>query len=74
MEGMMRKLSILIGLLLILAVAVLPAGAITWGEPDAEHTNVGAMVVDWPDYGPWQWCSGTLIYPPRLPDRRSLHG
>jgi secreted trypsin-like serine protease len=24
---------------------------------------VGALVVDWPGYGPWQLCSGTLIHP-----------
>jgi secreted trypsin-like serine protease len=40
---------------------VLPAKAITWGELDTEHTNVGAMVVDWPDNGLSQVCSGTLI-------------
>lgn len=49
--------------LLIAAITALPAGAITWGEPDTTHPNVGAMVVDWPDYGPWQWCSGALIHP-----------
>jgi hypothetical protein len=59
----MRKLSVLVGLLLILAVGVLPAAAITWGEPDTEHTNVGAMMRDHPDYGLWQTCSGTLIHP-----------
>jgi len=59
----MRKLAILMGLLLILAVGVLPAAAITWGTLDSEHTNVGAMVMDHPDYGPWQICSGTLIHP-----------
>ncbi len=58
----MRKLSVLLAVLVILAVAVLPAAAITWGEPDTEHTNVGAMMVDWPGYGPWQWCSGTLVH------------
>ena len=59
----MRKLAILMGLLLILAVGILPAAAITWGELDTEHTNVGAMVIDHPDYGPYQVCSGTLIHP-----------
>lgn len=59
----MRKLAVLMGLLVILAVGVLPAAAITWGEPDTEHTNVGAMVVDWPGYGPYQVCTGTLIHP-----------
>jgi hypothetical protein len=57
----MRKLSILLAVLMILVVGVVPALAITWGEPDTEHKNVGAMVVDWPGYGPWQVCSGTLI-------------
>lgn len=59
----MRKLSVLLALLLIVTVGVLPAMAITWGQPDTEHTNVGAMVVDWPSYGPFQICSGTLIHP-----------
>lgn len=59
----MRKLSILVTLLLLLTVGAIPAAAITWGEPDTEHTNVGAMVVDYPDFGPFQWCSGTLIHP-----------
>jgi hypothetical protein len=59
----MKKLSVWIAVILILAVVAVPVGAITWGEPDTEHTNVGAMVVDWPDYGPWQVCSGTLIHP-----------
>lgn len=59
----MKKLGVLIGLLLILAVGVSPVLAITWGEPDTVHENVGAMVVDYPGYGPVQWCSGTLIHP-----------
>jgi hypothetical protein len=59
----MRKLSVLVGLLLVLTVGVLPAAAITWGELDTEHTNVGAMVVDWPGYGPFQICTGTLVHP-----------
>ena len=58
----MKRVSILALLVLVLAVGALPAAAITWGELDTEHTNVGAMVVDWPDYGPYQWCSGTLIH------------
>lgn len=59
----MKKLSIVMGLLLVLTVGVAPVLAITWGQPDAEHTNVGALVVDWPGYGPFQICSGTLIHP-----------
>jgi secreted trypsin-like serine protease len=61
----MKKLTFLLtvlALLLMLVVGVVPASAITWGEPDTEHTNVGAMVVDWPGYGPFQVCSGTLIH------------
>lgn len=59
----MKKLWISLGLVLILVMVAIPVGAITWGQLDTEHTNVGAMVVDWPDYGPWQVCSGTLIHP-----------
>jgi hypothetical protein len=59
----MRKIGVVVGLLLVLALSAIPASAITWGELDTEHTNVGAMVVDYPDYGPWQWCTGTLIHP-----------
>lgn len=58
----MKKLSIVLALLLVLTVGIVPASAITWGEPDIEHTNVGAMVVDWPGYGPYQVCSGTLVH------------
>ena len=58
----MKKLSIPVVLLLLaLLVGALPAGAITWGEPDTTHLNVGAMVVDWPGYGPYQWCTGTRM-------------
>jgi secreted trypsin-like serine protease len=59
----MKKLSILLVVFLALSIAVMPALAITWGEPDTEHDYVGAMVVDWPDYGPYQVCSGTLVHP-----------
>lgn len=53
----------LIVLLFVLVIGVLPVAAITWGELDTEHTNVGAMVADYPGYGPYQVCSGTLIHP-----------
>jgi secreted trypsin-like serine protease len=62
-ETPMKKLWISLGLVLILVMVAVPVGAITWGQPDTKHTNVGAMVVDWPGYGPWQVCSGTLINP-----------
>jgi hypothetical protein len=60
----MKKISIVssVSLFLLLLVIVQPVAAITWGDLDTEHTNVGAMVVDWPDYGPFQVCSGTLIH------------
>ena len=58
----MRTLSVWIGVILILAVAAVPVGAITWGQPDTEHTNVGAMVVLWSDGNFYQVCSGTLIH------------
>jgi hypothetical protein len=62
----MRKLSILVGLLLILAVGVLPATAITWGEADGNrHPNVGLISRPDPDDPAKQrpLCSGTLIHP-----------
>jgi secreted trypsin-like serine protease len=53
---------------IIAAVAALllgvtaPAFAITYGEPDGnDHPYVGSIVVDIPDRGLFQWCSGTLI-------------
>ena len=45
------------------AVAVIPAAAITWGELDEDdkYPNVGALVYVHPEHGLWQTCSGTLI-------------
>lgn len=59
----MKKLLVILAVFALLAAWTVPALAITWGEPDTAHPNVGAMVVDYPGYGPWQWCSGTLIHP-----------
>jgi secreted trypsin-like serine protease len=59
----MKKIGVILSLALLLAFLATPAAAITWGEPDTTHANVGAMVVDYPGYGPWQVCSGTLIHP-----------
>jgi secreted trypsin-like serine protease len=59
----MKKLSILACVLLVLVLGSLPVTAITWGELDTTHTNVGAMVVDYEGYGLWQRCTGTLIHP-----------
>jgi hypothetical protein len=60
----MKKWSVLLGLVLVLVVGVAPALAITWGELDTEHTNVGAMVIFHPIHEMlWQTCTGTLIHP-----------
>jgi hypothetical protein len=43
-------------------VLVLPASAITYGEPDGnDHPFVGSMVFKLSDGRLFQWCSGTLI-------------
>jgi predicted outer membrane repeat protein len=52
---------------LALLAPTIPAGAITNGEPDSAHPNVGALLtwVDWPDDGAGPhmefWCSGSLL-------------
>jgi secreted trypsin-like serine protease len=60
---MRKKVLILFAILAMLAVTVIPAAAITWGEPDTEHTNVGAMMMVLPEWGNTPVCSGTLIHP-----------
>lgn len=58
----MRKSSIFAVLVLLLAVGVLPAEAITGGIPDqAGHPNVGAILGFNTDYGTFMICTGTLI-------------
>ena len=53
-------------LLFAFATAVVPAGAITNGQPDGTaHPNVGVMVVDF-GAGPQRLCSGELIAPTRF--------
>jgi hypothetical protein len=59
----MRKVGMLFGLFVILAVAAAPAAAITWGQPDVVHTNVGAMMMELPGWGVTPVCSGTLVHP-----------
>jgi secreted trypsin-like serine protease len=50
--------------LLLLSLSVPQAGAITGGEVDTEHINVGAILVRLKEgEEPVQWCSGTLIHP-----------
>ena len=61
----MKKLSILILLATLLAIAVTPVGAMIGGELDYEHTNVGAIVIEWPAYDDIlaRVCTATLIHP-----------
>lgn len=64
----MKRVTWLVLLVIVLlAVTIIPASAITWGELDYDHHYVGAMIVDYepigrPDIGLWQMCSGTLIH------------
>mgnify|MGYP001823756928 CR=1 FL=1 len=61
---MRKNMCVLLAIMFLLAVMVVPAAAITWGEPDTEHINVGAMVIYHPDHQKdWQTCSGTLVNP-----------
>jgi hypothetical protein len=60
---MRKKVLILLTVFVMLAATVIPAAAITWGEPDTEHTNVGAMMMVLPGWGNTPVCSGTLIHP-----------
>jgi hypothetical protein len=60
----MKRLSIVLAVLLILTVGIVPASAITFGQPDGNnHPNVGAMIVLEPDDNYYLYCSGTLIAP-----------
>ena len=60
----MRRQAVLLALLLVLIAGVGPAGAVTWGEPDTEHGNVGAILVPSPNGdGLIPFCSGTLVSP-----------
>lgn len=65
----MKRLAGAIGALALLMVTALPAGGITWGEPDTgDYPAVGAIMIDWrvigaPEFGLGIYCSGTLIHP-----------
>jgi len=60
----MKKLSLSVGIALILVLTVVGvAGAITWGEPDAgEHPNVGSLLFVQNGEGYFS-CTGTMIAP-----------
>lgn len=60
---MIRKVVLLVAIAAVM-IQTLPAGAITYGQPDGtRHPNVGALIVDYAgdDEGPVHICSGTLI-------------
>ena len=60
---MRKKMFVLFGVLVMLAMIAVPAAAITNGELDGEgHPNVGLMVADVDGEPAWR-CSGTLIAP-----------
>lgn len=64
MKKKTSKASLVLLAVIALSLIIVPAAiAITWGQPDTKHTNVGAIVVYIPDYKPYQLCSGTLIAP-----------
>lgn len=57
-----RSVYIAAVVLILLLLSYLPVLAITYGEPDGnDHPFVGSIVVEIPDEGLFQWCSGTLI-------------
>lgn len=69
MKTRIRLGGALTAMAMILVIA-LPAGGITWGEPDTTNAYpaVGAIVIDWrvigsPEFGLGIYCSGTLIHP-----------
>lgn len=64
----MKKLAVLLGVMVVFAFFASPAGAIIGGEPDFEHNNVGAVVLQWPayDYILARLCTATLIHPQAL--------
>ena len=65
----MKKIIIFLCLVLITAFLATPTSSIFNGELDTEHTNVGAIVIDWPeqysvngDTIVGRLCSATLIH------------
>ncbi len=64
-SGRTNRLSLaaLLAAISLLAVGAMPASAITYGEIDLVHVNVGALVINSINWGVIQWCSGTLVHP-----------
>jgi hypothetical protein len=53
----------LLAVLVAAAVSIAPAGAITGGQPDSVHTNVGLLLGENADGSLARLCSGTLVAP-----------
>lgn len=69
MKTRTRRVAGICSALAVLMVTALPAGSITWGEPDTtnEYPAVGAIMIDWrvigvPEFGLGIYCSGTLVH------------
>src|SRR5215218_9850934 len=61
-SSMRRLLLALVAALVAMVMVASPAGAITYGEPDAgEHPYVGFMIFFDPTAPGWFSCSGTLL-------------
>lgn len=59
---MRRILVVLAATVAVAAAGAVPAGGITYGEADGNrHPNVGALLIEHPEHGWIQICSGTLI-------------
>ena len=58
------EFNIIVTIIVLSLIIVIPAKAITWGEPDGvKHPNVGAIMGYFPDLDMvLPFCSGTLIY------------
>lgn len=62
-ERMRSPIARVIPALIALVLGGTPASAITWGQPDTAHRNVGAMVVSYGGSALLRRCSGTLVHP-----------
>lgn len=62
-KNMLTVSMMLLSIITLSLIIVTPTIAITWGEPDPHHTNVAAVLVEYPPYGWFPVCSGTLIHP-----------
>lgn len=61
---MNKKIAVIVLVILLALVLVVPASAITFGQPDGDqHPNVGVMIVQAKNGNYYLFCSGTLIAP-----------